>query len=443
MGRGDLVSEARRLRILIVTPSLPYPPIWGFGMRVYQLLRLLSARHHVSLLTYATPDDAGRVAALAEVCGAVHTVPSFQPEVGNSRRAQLASLVSPISYQRWRLRSRAMQTAIDRLLVRERFDVVQVESSQMAGFRFGTGVLARRPTRPLVLLDEHNIEYELLHRMYREERSLERRVYNWIEYLKVRREEHRAWDEADGCILTSAREAAILRGRRPDKPAVVAPNGVDVDHFRPDAAPSDPASIVFTGLMRYRPNVDAAIYFAQDVLPLIRRVRPEVTFTIVGADATEEVQRLAGPEVVVTGTVPDVRPYVARAAAVVVPLRMGSGTRLKVLEGLAMGKALVSTSLGCEGIDVRDGEHLLVADDPLDFAAAVLRLVDAPGGAAVLGRRGRALAVAQYSWASVGERLEGFYTEMLSRAESRRAPDRSGAPAVAQARRMRRGHSHG
>lgn len=108
-----------------------------------------------------------------------------------------------------------------------------------------------------------------------------------------------------------------------------------------------------------------------------------------------------------------------------------------------MGKALVSTSLGCEGIDVRDGEHLLVADDPLDFAAAVLRLVDAPGGAAVLGRRGRALAVAQYSWASVGERLEGFYTEMLSRAESRRAPDRSGAPAVAQARRMRRGHSHG
>jgi glycosyltransferase involved in cell wall biosynthesis len=152
-----------------------------------------------------------------------------------------------------------------------------------------------------------------------------------------------------------------------------------------------------------------------------------VTFTIVGADATEEVQRLAGPGVVVTGTVPDVRRYVARAAAVVVPLRMGSGTRLKVLEGLAMGKALVSTSLGCEGIDVRDGEHLLIADDPRDFAAAVLRLLDDSGAAAALGQRGRALAVAQYSWATVVEGLEGFYTDMLSRAGVQYAPGWPGA----------------
>src|SRR5207253_2743843 len=148
----------------------------------------------------------------------------------------------------------------------------------------------------------------------------------------------------DGCVLTSDREEAV-------------PNGVDIDYFQPTSDAVDADSMVYVGVTHYRPNVDAALYFIREVLPHVLRVRPSVRFTIVGGGAPEELQRLAGPNVVFTDTVPDTRPYVSRAAAFVVPLRMGSGTRLKVLEGLAMRRPLISTSLGCEGIDAVDGQH--------------------------------------------------------------------------------------
>jgi glycosyltransferase involved in cell wall biosynthesis len=152
-----------------------------------------------------------------------------------------------------------------------------------------------------------------------------------------------------------------------------------------------------------------------------------MVFYIVGAGATDELKRLAGPNVVVTDTVPDVRPYVHEAAVFVVPLRMGGGTRLKVLEGLSMEKAVVSTSVGCEGIDVVDGEHLLVADDPAAFADAVLSVTADDDLAARLGRQGRTLVEEHYKWESVVDRLEDFYRRLIASAPVRltAAPSRS------------------
>jgi glycosyltransferase involved in cell wall biosynthesis len=229
-----------------------------------------------------------------------------------------------------------------------------------------------------------------------------------VEYRKFRREEQRCWKRADGCILTSDREEAILRQYAPQAPTLVVPNGVDVDYFRPSQATPDPDSIVFVGVMHYRPNVDAMLYFIREVMPHLLRQRPQLTLTVIGAKPPEELRRLAGPNVVVTDRVPDTRPYVERAGAFVVPLRMGSGTRLKVLEGLAMGRPVISTSLGCEGIDAVDGQHLLVADQPAEFAHSVLRVLDDPALAARLGRQGRALVEERYSWASVLGQLEAF-----------------------------------
>jgi glycosyltransferase involved in cell wall biosynthesis len=166
---------------------------------------------------------------------------------------------------------------------------------------------------------------------------------------------------------------------------------------------------VFTGLMKYRPNVDAAIFFVDEILPRILVRRPTATFYIVGGDAPPAVTRLASRNVVVTGTVDDVRPYVQKAAVVVVPLRMGSGTRLKVLEGLSMGKPMVSTSLGCEGIDLVHREHLLIADEPRSFASAVLELMSKPDTAATLGAHGRSLMLQRYRWEAAAHELDGFY----------------------------------
>jgi polysaccharide biosynthesis protein PslH len=169
-----------------------------------------------------------------------------------------------------------------------------------------------------------------------------------------------------------------------------------------------------TGLMHYRPNIDGAVYFVREILPRILASRPGVVFYIVGAGATDELKRLSSDNVVVTDTVPDVRPYVYKSAVFVVPLRMGGGTRLKVLEGMSMAKAVVSTSVGCEGIDVSHDEHLLIVDEPRAFADAVLRLLADRERRLELGRKGRALVERQYRWETVVGQLEDFYERLLA-----------------------------
>jgi glycosyltransferase involved in cell wall biosynthesis len=251
-----------------------------------------------------------------------------------------------------------------------------------------------------------------------------RRFYNRLEFMKFKREEIRSWQSVSGCVMTSAREQEIVKTLAPNTPTIVGANAVDVEYFRPSAIPRESRALVMTGLMHYRPNIDGALYFVNEIFPLILASRPDMVFYIVGAGATDELKRVAGPNVVVTDTVPDVRPYVHDAAAFVVPLRMGGGTRLKVLEGLSMEKAVVSTSVGCEGIDVVHGEHLLVADDPRAFADAVLNVTADDGLAGRLGRQGRTLTEQHYKWEAVVERLETFYRHLLADTVGRRRPAR-------------------
>jgi polysaccharide biosynthesis protein PslH len=412
------VSETDRLRILILTPSLPYPLIWGFGIRVYQIVKYLAQRHQVSLLAYSGPNEQDSVSALECTGAAVHAVIRNEPTTGSKRRAQLTSMLSPASFQRQDLHSSAMQAAIDRVLASEQFNIILVESSPMSGFDFGSRV-------PL-LVDEHNIEYELLYRTFKTERSPLRKLYNWVEYRKFRGEERRSWTHSNGCILTSDREETILRRYAPHTPTLVVPNGVDIENFRPSPGVADPDNIVFVGVMHYRPNVDAALYFIHEILPHVVQARPRAMFTIVGGGAPDELRRLAGPNVVLADTVPDTRPYLNQAGVLVVPLRMGSGTRLKVLEGLAMGRPLVTTSLGCEGIEAVHGEHLLVADDPIEFARSVLRVLGDPELAATLGRQGRTLVEARYNWSSVLRNLEDFMQRAGERRDLRNAGSRLG-----------------
>jgi glycosyltransferase involved in cell wall biosynthesis len=304
--------------------------------------------------------------------------------------------------------SAAMQKKLTDLMSGEGFDIVQIESSQMAGFVFDE--------RTVRVLDEHNIEYELLQRMFLTERSASRRVYNRLEFLKFRREEIDSWRSVSGVISTSVREERIIGEIAPSTPTMVAPNAVDIEYFQPSAQTVEPHAIVMTGLMHYRPNIDGARYFIEEVFPLILAVRPRAVFYVVGAGASTELKRLASANVVITDTVPDVRPYVHRSAVFVVPLRMGGGTRLKVLEGLAMEKAVVSTSIGCEGLEVVDKNHLLIADDQKTFADSVLALMDNPRLRLTLGKRGRMLAAEKYRWETVVEGLETFYARLLEAA---------------------------
>ena len=182
----------------------------------------------------------------------------------------------------------------------------------------------------------------------------------------------------------SARRGSCARSRRARRSR--SSRTADLDVFRPSRTPPEPRSVVFNGILDYRPNLDAANHLVDEIWPRVQRHSPGARLTIVGRGHPGDIQRLRRPGVAVTGEVPDVRPYLERAAVVAVPVRMGGGTRLKVLEGLAVGKPMVSTTLGCEGVTVRDGEHLLMADGADAFAAAIGRLFEHPGLGHALGR---------------------------------------------------------
>jgi sugar transferase (PEP-CTERM/EpsH1 system associated) len=400
------MSSARPLRILVISPAVP-ARWWGFGTRVLHLVRHLAGRHEVTLVTYAGADEAAEIDELRAVCTRVRAV-GRQPLAGRARRVnQMSSLVRRTPFGVRSLHSPAMQAAVDELVAETAFDVVLVESSQMCCFRLPPGLP--------VVLDEHNVEYELLRRMEEGERSLPRRFFNGVEQRKFRRHEQRLWIEIEAVAVTSDREVPIIERHASATPVAVVPNAVDLDYFRPAATEPVPGTMVFTGLLTYRPNLDAVHFFVDEVLPLVRKSQPEVTLTIVGHGEERDLEELRRPGVIVTGRVPDIRPHLAEGAVAVVPLRIGGGTRLKVVEALAMGKAVVSTSLGCEGINVRDGEHLLVADDPQSFADAVSRLLDDRPAARRLGEAAHQLAVDQYSWERAGETLEELLVAAAAR----------------------------
>lgn len=396
------MTPAQGLRILLVTPGLSYPPSDGFSMRVAGLLHELALRHRVTVLMY---DHAvGDAAALRDLGVDIRLIPR-----GNGRPGlwRWLSLISLRSFRSRYYQSASMQRAIRDALTSEPFDVVQVESTELWAFD------VRVPgSSHIVVLDAHNVFSELLKRLTERQEGLLNRVYWEVETAKFVREERRYWARVDGCVLTSEREAAVVRASPGVRAAAVVPNAVDLHYFRHSTSPVDPREIVFTGLMSYRPNQDAVAYFAREILPIILKDRPDVMFTVVGKEAPASLLALAGPNIRFTGRVPDTRPYLSRAAAVVVPLRAGSGTRLKILEALAMGKGIVSTSIGCEGLDVTSGGDLVVADDPEAFAQAVVRLVDHPDEAAELGRRGRELVERSYGWPAAALVLEQFYAQL-------------------------------
>jgi hypothetical protein len=302
--------------------------------------------------------------------------------------------------------STTLQDAIDELCATLSFDLVQLEASVLCGLEIPPGIR--------VVLDSHNIEYELLQRMAAGERSLARRAFNALEYRRYRRFEERSWTHVDGCVVTSGREERIVRAAAPETLTAVVPNGVDLEFFTRSHAAVEPRTVVFNGTLGYRPNVDAAHFLVDDIWPLVLAQYPDAQLIIVGTAPAAERRSLARPSVILTGEVPDIRSYLGRAAVVVVPVRMGGGTRLKVLEGLAMGKAMVSTSVGCEGIATRDGVHLLIADDAASFALRMSQLFADSALRERLGKAGRSLIEAEYSWDLAGGRLEALYQRVAA-----------------------------
>jgi len=406
-----------RLSLLFVSHMPASPPRFGAQARVHGLMTQLARRHDLTAVMLVDDDEFDaeecRRAMLAYCCEVV-LVPNPYVRQGLAKRLrQLRSLASTRSFERLQVTVPAMQRALDRVLRARRFDFVNLEFTFLGACHLRQAPPGER--LPSLVVDSHNIDYDLARQYARAGSSLARRLYASANWRKLRREELGTYRNADGVYLCSAADERRLLHQVPGVRTAVIPNAADVEYYqpRPTDPPSDGRTVVYFGLLSYVPNVDGVTHFVRDIWPRIAQSHPEARCKIIGGQPPASLLALAGPRVELTGFVSDLRPHLAAAAAVVVPLRLGGGTRLKIVEAMAMGKATVSTTLGAEGIEAVPGRDLLVEDEPVAFADAVNRLLAEPGLAARIGQSARELAVERYAWSRAARALEGFYRRIL------------------------------
>lgn len=386
------------MNILIVSANIP-SPTWGAGSRNYYLLKELAKGHRVSLLALSERSEKHMLSDLSLL---EHLTYSTQVVTISSLPKRWRQFIDLLSGKSSVLNAHTfveMQDAINDLFTREAFDLVLFESVLIANYRL--------PRKVKVVIDQHNIEFELQRRTFEQETAWLRKGYSWLESSRLKPVELNICQQADLVLVTSQREKMTLSALLPGTSIEVVPNGVDIEKFRDTEVVEEvPNQIIFSGTMDYYPNIHAVLLFAQRCWPLIQAQVPNATWLIAGRNPPTEIRNLAElPGITVTGTVPDVRPYLASSTVAIAPLQIGSGTRLKILEALAMRKAVVTTSVGCEGLTVENNKHLLITDPSEEFARAVVTLLNNPELRTTLGNAGRALIEADYSWEYSGSRL--------------------------------------
>ncbi len=408
--------NSKRLNILFVAQMPASPPRFGAQARMHGLMTQLARRHDLTAVMLIDDEfdiDECRQAMQA-YCREVVLVRNPNGRDGTAKRLlQLRSLISAQSFDRLRVTVPELQEALDRVLRARRFDLVSLEFPYLGHYDLRQAPPGEK--LPALVVDSHEIAYDLARQFAKSGATWGRRLYAGANWRKLRREELGVYRAADGVYLCSADDERRLLEQVPTARTMIIPNAADVEYYQP--RPSDPQpdgrTVLYFGLLSTVPNIDAVTHFVQDIFPLITKAYPDAHCKIVGGRPPASLQALAGPNVELTGFVPDLRPHLASAAAVVVPLRLGGGTRLKIVEAMAMGKAIVSTSLGAEGIDVAPGRDILIEDQPEAFAAAVNRLLAEPNLAADIGQSARRLAVVRYAWSAAAEALEAFYRRIL------------------------------
>lgn len=380
--------------VVVLANRLPYPIDDGWKTRTYHVVRGLARRARVTLLVF---DDSPRTLLdefRRSVGGSLEIVQVPAPRA-NSPLRLLLGLITATPLYVWNMRSRRYTRALRDVLAAQP-DVIVAE---LAGMYAHLLDLPRGATR---VIDTHNVDSVVYERYAVTLATWWRRMYARASIGKLRRLERRIYDDADHVWVCSEDEIETVRGIAPAANVSCVPNGVDTSRLAPQSGIARTTDLLFFGRMDYQPNRDALDYFAAEILPRLRE-RMDVTVSVVGAGIDARMEELArgNPELRLVGRVDDIRAAIASAAIVIVPLRMGGGTRLKILEALAMGKAIVSTSIGAEGLAVESGRDIVLADSAADFATAVERLLLDPAERAELGARGRETAVGRYDWRRV------------------------------------------
>jgi polysaccharide biosynthesis protein PslH len=399
------------MRILWVKIGGLWPLNMGGRLRSFHIVSELSQRHQVTVLTTHAPgEDPDVLQEHLPNCDRVLSFPHDAPKAGSVRfaaalaRSWMSRL--PVDLRKWRVP--ALRAQVEWILGTGGVDVC------IADF------LHAMPNIPLggsvpVILFAHNVESMIWNRLAANEKRAWRRVLLEVECRKVRRSERDACARSQFVVAVSRVDAESLAENVPNVRIRAIPTGVDTSYFCANGTPEADAHLVFSGSMDWYPNEDAMLYFITEILPLIRQQMPDVTVSVVGRNPSPRFCALGqSAGVRITGTVNDVRPFIDEGTVYIVPLRIGGGTRLKIFEALSMAKAVVSTTVGAEGLPLIDGQHFVRADAPADFARAVVSLLRDPKRRKALGVTGRQLVQARYSWSSVARDFEAKCEEALT-----------------------------
>lgn len=402
------------MRILLLTPQLPYPPEQGTSLRNFHILKGLAERHEVTLLSFGSFEEEPKAeAVLGELCQDIRVVAEPVRGTGLRLRRLVTDRRPDMAH---RLQSAAFDDALAGLLEAVNFEVVQVEGIELARIM---PVVREISPQSMLVFDDHNAEAELQRRAMLTDLGQPSRwvaaLYSLVQVGRLRRFERWACNTADAVTAVSDTDAGHIRNLGVKSPVRVIPNCLDVLELQAKLKQSGRKfgyDLVFSGKMDYRPNIDAVLWFADEIWPVVKAKRPQATWAIVGQKPHARLERLKQMEgVTVTGWVEAIWPYLAGAGIFVMPFRMGSGTRLKLIEAMAAGKAIVSTRIGAEGFPVTDFKELLLADDPVRFANSILTLLSSGEMRRKLGAEAAEFARA-YDWREVIPKFERLYTSI-------------------------------
>lgn len=393
------------MRILLVTASLPYPPASGGAIRVYGMIKgLAEAGHRIHLLSFG---DA-KATPLDDFCEAIEVFPSPQRSKGERLKTLFMSNQADIAK---RFYSEAFAQHLVSLLNEKSFDLIQFEAIEAAAYLL---LVREKFPKAKICFDTFNAEADLQRVIFeidsQSPKTWPQAVYSWIQSKRIFRYEGDLCRASDLVIAVSQEDQALLSQYRKDKATYIVPSGIFVNDYQNTKEKLDLGqnSVIFTGKMDYRPNVDAMLWFAESILPQI----PEAEITIVGQQPHPRIQALAQrPNIKLTGWVDSVQPYLHSAAVYIAPLRMGSGTRLKLLEAMASGCAIVATSIAAAGLSAEAKSALVIADTEADFAKAVSELLKNPEKRTQLGQKAREIVRAEYDWSVLIPKLLAAYQE--------------------------------
>ena len=366
------------MNILFLSTRSPYPLISGHSLRTYHILKGAAQNHKVTLVTFVQlPEHELKEENLNHLRSFCKAVYPFDIPVDGSRLKLSAelflNLFSSAPFVAQKYDAPGMRQRIRDIIKTEKIDLVHVDLLPLSVY------INEFQNLPKILVN-HNVESVRLYRWFKTEPNPAKKAFLGLQWLKLRSFERESMEKFDACVVVSEKDKELLTGMGVRNKLFVVPNGTDTEFFRPNGCKVVDDSVIWLGHMDVHTNRDAVLYFWRDIYPVLRKKYPKVRMTFTGTAPPREIEEAAktDSQVEVTGFVEDIRPYIDKAAVMVVPIRIGSGTRLKILDAMAMGKAIVSTSVGCEGLNVGNGKNILIADNPEDFANQVVSLLKDP-----------------------------------------------------------------